>query len=506
MKIPFKLLPQLFNTNFVTAEADINSTEAPISPGGASGTDDAASSAVVETSETVVDSPAGSATASDVATGTQLESEVDPLKDVPTIEELKALAEQKIPHAQNVLQLREAYEKVKPQLDEYKTLDPWKPIATTIGDPALAQSSYELVTAIHTPNPENPSGFTSRPFLEKLESESPGSVDQLFADTLSFQVPDERGNPSTVVRELVKSWGIDPDRFDDYRNIDKFRASGVVTADDLGKIPEKYHEAFKSMSQDAREDLLEIMATKPLVAEENLRNAQRALSTEKFEQEQLQRQKTAEEAAQAKFQSEVAQAIDQDIVTEIQAISDSVHQNLSSQFTFSSDATVNELEHTKILSVLGNLQSPYPVYRDMAVKALKAVGVEPNGFEELANRLSERREAYVRFNAMGDKMQATRALSEATFAKQQILAKVNDYAVRLAKASGERAATAAAAQGSQLERAQARFVPSGAGQVQQGAQNPYANNPHPVGTQEYYAWYRQIDKANNLTNASVFGG
>src|SRR6185503_18010148 len=99
--------------------------------------------------------------------------------------------------------------------------------------------------------------------------------------------------------------------------------------------------------------------------------------------EQIQRQKTLEEAAQAKFQSEVAQAVDQDIVTEIQAISDSVHQNLSSQFTFSSDATVNELEHVKILSVLGNLQSPYPVYRDMAVKALKAVGVEPNGFEEL---------------------------------------------------------------------------------------------------------------------------
>lgn len=410
------------------------------------------------------------------------------------------------PHVQAIIQMRGELRARDKSIDEYKPLEPWKEIASTIGDPTLAKSSYELVSAIHTPETQNPSGFTSRPFLEQLEASSPGTVDQLFADTLTFQVEDAQGRPSTVVRELVKSWGIDPDRFDDYRNIDKFRASGVVTADDLGKIPEKYHEAFKSMSQDAREDLLDMMAQKPLVAEENLRNAQRALATEKFEQEQSTRQKAAEEADQAKFQQQVSEAIDQDIVTEIQAISDSVHQNLTSQFTFSSDPIVNDLEHTKILSVLGNLQSPYPVYRDMAVKALKAVGVEVNGFQDLANRLSERREAYVRFNAMGDKMQATRALSEATFAKQQILAKVNDYAVRLAKASGERAAAASATQGSQLAAAQARFVPSGSGQVPQGSTNPYAQNPHQIGTPEYSAFIRKVDKEYGQNNASVFGG
>jgi hypothetical protein len=463
------------------------------------------SSTTVETSVAQPEQVAGDVTATDAATSTQ-QTEVDPLEGIPSAEELQKLVEQKVPYSEALARLRPAYEGVKAKLAEYQSLDPWKPLSEKIGDPALAQTSYELISSLHTPNADNPSGFTTRPFLEQLERDSAGSVDQLFADTLTFQVPDAQGKPSTVVRELVKSWGIDPDRFDDYRNIDKFRASGVVTAEDLGKIPEKYHDAFRLMSQDAREDLLEIMASKPLVAEENLRNAQRALATEKFEQEQLQRQKTSEEAAQAKFQQEVAQAVDQDIVTEIQAISDSVHQNLSSQFTFSSDATVNDLEYTKILSVLGNLQSPYPVYRDIAVKALKAVGVEPNGFEELANRLSERREAYVRFNAMGDKMQASRALSEATFAKQQILARINDYAVKLAKASGERAATAAAAQGSQLERAAARFVPSGSGQVPQGTQNPYSQNPHLVGSQEYYAFNRKVDKEYNLTNASVFGG
>jgi hypothetical protein len=410
------------------------------------------------------------------------------------------------PQVQAIIQMRGELRERNQRLDSYKPLDSWRPLAESIGDPALAQSAHELVSAIHTPDTNNPSGFTSRPFLERLETESPGAVDQLFSDTLTLQIQDPTGNPTTVVRELVKSWGLDPDRFDDYRSIDTLRASGIVTAEDISKIPEKYHSAFKSLSSAAREDLLAMRETNPVAMEEYLRNANDALEARTWREKDETAKREAQQAAQVKFEQDTAQAVDQDIVTEIKAISDSVHQILSSQFTFSSDATVNDLEHTKILSVLGNLQSPYPVYRDMAVKALKAVGVEPNGFEELANRLSERREAYVRFNAMGDKMQAGRALSEATFAKQQILAKVNDYASRLAKASGQRAATAAAAQGSQLAAASGRFVPTGNGQVPQGTQNPYEANPHQIGSQEYYAFNRKVDKEYSLTNASVFGG
>lgn len=416
------------------------------------------------------------------------------------------------PHVQSIVQLRQELRERNQRLDGYKPLESWKPVAETIGDPALAQSAHELVSAIHTPDPNNPSGFTARPFLERMEQDSPGSVDQIFSDTLTLQIQDAQGRPSTVVRELVKSWGIDPDRFDDYRNIDTLRASGIVTADDLDAIPEKFHAAFRALSTAQREDILaqrptDANGTKsayPAAALDYLQDKAEALEARQWREKDETAKRAAQEQAQAKFEADVTLAVDQDIVTEIQAISDSVHQNLTSQFTFSSDAAVNALEHTKILSVLGNLQSPYPVYRDLAVKALKAVGVEPNGFEELANRLAERREAYVRFNAIGDKMQATRALSEATFAKQHILAKVNDYASRLAKASGERAAASASQQDATLAAAQGRFVPAGNGQAQQGFQNPYSQNSHPVGSQEYYAFNRKVDKEYNLTNASVF--
>jgi hypothetical protein len=133
------------------------------------------------------------------------------------------------------------------------------------------------------------------------------------------------------------------------------------------------------------------------------------------------------------------------------------------------------------------------------------VGVDVAGFDELANRWEERRSAYTYYKAIGDNIQAPRALSESTAAKQQMLIKLGVWAQKLAKTNGERLATAAAQQTGQLAASSARFVPNGNGNTQQGNTNPYMNNPHPVGSQEYYAYNRNIDKQYNLTNASVFG-
>jgi hypothetical protein len=251
--------------------------------------------------------------------------------------------------------------------------------------------------------------------------------------------------------------------------------------------------------------LLSLKDTNPAAFEEYLRVAKDSLDAREYRTKEEQARQAAMEQQRAQFEQQVTEAVNADALTEISSIRDSIHQNLSAQFTFSTDPAVNELEHFKILSLIGNLQSDYPVYRDMAVKALKAVGVEPNGFAELANRFTERREAYVRLTQQGRQLEARQALSDATIAKQQVLARVNDYALRLAKSSGERAATAASQQSAQLASASARFVPSGNGQSQQGATNPYEQNPHPFGSQEYFAYIRNLDKANKLTGASMFG-
>ena len=456
--------------------------------------------------ETSAELPQTSVTGSEDETQQQAQ-EANPLEGLPSLDELKQQAANKIPYAAGLANVVEAYERVKaehaPILEQYT---PWKETIEKIGDPSQAQLAHELVGLLHSPVVENgvpkAGEFTTRPFLDKLESESPGAVDQLFSDLMTFAVPGEDGKPELLPRAMMRQWGLNPDRLDDYRNIDTLRASGVVTDADLSKIPEKYHTAFKSMTQDSREDLLDLLASKPLVAEETLRNAERALASERFEQEQRDREAKTEADNQAEFQQRVEAAVEQDITTEAQSIYDSIYQNLSSQFTFSSDAAVNDLELAKIMGVVANLQSPYPVYRNAALKALKAVGVEPKDFEETLNDLTTNREEYVKQAANRDNLRARTALSKANTARQQVLAKANDYVLRLAKASGERAATAATQTGQQLATATARFVPAGSGAQQGGNTNPYAQNPHSIGTPEYSAFIRKVDREMGLNNAS----
>lgn len=83
---------------------------------------------------------------------------------------------------------------------------------------------------------------------------------------------------------------------------------------------------------------------------------------------------------------------------------------------------------------------------------------------------------------------------------------MNDYALKLAQVSGSRLQAQAQQATNQLAAATGRFVPAGNGTTQQGFQNPYEQNPHPIGSQEYYAFNRKVDREYNLTGASMFGG
>jgi len=412
------------------------------------------------------------------------------------------------PHVQAVIQLRQQLRERDQRLDSVK---PWQPVLETIGDPVQAQTAYELVKSLRTPVDGHPNEFTARPFLERVDQERPGSANQIFHDLLTYEVPDEKGQVDTLVRHMYRSHGLDPDRIDDYRNIDTLRASGVVSAEDLRLIPQQYQDAFRSLSQDGQDDILELLKardTSPsygLRAEEHLRNAQDALEARQYRaQGEL---KAQEKAAQdhAELQQKVAEAVEGDIFTEVKSIHDSIYQNLSSQFTFSSDATQNTLEHSKIMATLATLQNP--AYRFVAENALKSVGVTLNGFDELANRWEVERSKFVAFKAAGQEntWDAREALSKSTVAKQQILAKLNDYALKLAQASGERASGIATQQGNQLSAATSRYVPSGAGQVPQGSQNPYKANPHEIGSPEYYAFNREVDRQYKVGNAALLG-
>jgi hypothetical protein len=475
-------------------------------------TPEAASTEVVDSSTTVTEPSGesqGSVTATDVAQqGTQA-TEADPLEGVPSAEELQRLIEQKVPHSEALARLRPAYEGLKTKLAEYEPLESWKPLVEQIGDPELAKSSYSLITSIHTPSEESPSGFTSRPFIEQIDQESPGTANQIFVDLCSYVYTDENGQRTTPVREMYKAHGLDPDRIDDYRNIDQLRASGVVTQEDLTAIPEKYHGAFRALSTPQREDIMAQRQTDvngkvtyPAATLDYLQDKTEALEARQWREQDTQAKAAQKQQEEAAFEQHVTQAVETDVLAKVKSWNDSIHQNLSSQWKPSSDAAQNDLEYAKVLSTLATLQ--FPAYRFVAENALKSVGVSLDGFDDLVNQWQASRSAYVVFNEKKDVWQAKREEAKATQAEQRILIKLNDYALKLAQVSGNRLQSQSEQTTSQLAAASSRFVPSGNGATQQGFQNPYEQNPHSVGSPEYYAFNRKVDREYSLTNASVF--
>ena len=383
------------------------------------------------------------------------------------------------PHVQAVKQLRG---ELRNRDQEFK---PWKEVVSTIGDPSIAKDYYELMESLRTPVEGQPNQFTTKNFIEKLDSMSPGIANELFFDLVNYQVPDENGRQDTMVRHMMRSWGLDPERLEDYRNIDTIRASGAVTADDLSGIPERFHEAFRALSSAQRDDFLlqkDSQGQYSLASMEYLQDKSEALEARQWraQQDEATKQETARQ--QQAFEAQIEEAFVEDITKEAQSIRDSILKESLSQVTFSSDPTQDMLAKEGIMALLSQIQSPYPYQQQAALSALKAAGIEPNGFGQLMNVLEQERKDFVRFTANKDVLQARRAEAKATTAKQQILARAQDYAIRLAKATGQRVADAASQQNGQLAAATARYVPSGS-QAQNGSTNPYEQNPHPVGSQ-----------------------
>ncbi len=461
--------------------------------------DTATDSSSVNTETSTAQSNAGDVIAVDVA------AEDDPLKDIPTLEELQQQADQKVPYAAGLARVRAAYESVAP-------LKSWQEVATQIGDPSIAKDYYELMEALRTPVEGQPNQHTTRPFIEKLDSLSPGIANELFFDLLNYQLPDEKGHVDTMTRHMIRSYGLDPDRLEDYRNIDTIRASGAVTSDDLAGIPERFHGAFRALSSAQRDDFRlqrdEKTGEYPLASFEYLQDKAEALEARTWREQQAEQQKQAAEQQQQAFETQLQETIVQDITSKAQSIRDSILKNSLSQVTFSSDPIQDEIAKESMLALIEQaVHSPFPYQKQASIALLKKVGIEVNGLEQEVNVLEQKRAEYLRRTAEKDTLRARPAEAAATVAEQRILAQVQDYAIRLAKATGQRVADAASQQNGQLAAATARYVPSGS-QAQQGSQNPYANNPYrdnPT-SPEYSAWIRNMDKQLKVGGASMWNG
>jgi hypothetical protein len=408
--------------------------------------------------------------------------------------------------AKALLRVQQSHERLWEKHRPLESLSNWQDVVSKFNDPSEVVAQKELIEKIHSPAPDGQSGFTTLPFLNDLEAQSPGTVHKLAMDSLGLQV-EMNGQTDSLVRHLFRGWGLDPDRVEDYKEIDARAPAGVITQDQLAGIDQKYHAAFKALSQAQREDILlqrnETTGEFPAAVMDYLQDKSEALEARQWREQDNQRKTQEAQERQQTFERETVQAVHQDISTVRREMYDAIHQHLASQWKPSSDEFQSKVEYRKVMGTLASLLEPE--LRWTAEEALKDAGVQfdPKAFDELVNSFVGARESYTRFTRQGDRMQASHALSAASLAKAVLNTKLNEYALALAKPSADRLETQSKNLVSSLQGATARVVPSGNVQPTSGNGNPYLDNPHQFGSQEYLAYNKRLDKELGVGGAAA---
>lgn len=429
----------------------------------------AASSPALETSpapEAIV----GSVKAGD---GADVQTQpADPFEGIPSIEELTQQAEQKVPYSEGLLRLRSELERIKP---EYEGLSRYKPL-TELGEPEDLQAAYDLRTKLFSPviNPEtnqpeyDDRGLqkrTSLPWLESMESETPGFIPRHLNDVLSYEYTDPAtGQKDNLLRFHFRALGLNPDRFDDYLNIDSLvaKTNGAVTPDELQIIPEPDREAYKTLPSSLRG------AWKDIPEDEqryHLDAAKERLETRQWREQQEHKEKQAAETHKQQFQSRVQNEIISDLSTVRKEGLTSLRDSLTKAVQLSADPAVNGAYIDAIIAPLALLLSPD--FHDLGGHMLEGMGVKlDQSFNDTLNAFVTARQEYVIAKAYEDQGLMKTALKEADGKFARIMAKFNDLALKRAQTFGYQAKQIATANGNALSAANTRPLPGNGSAVE----------------------------------------
>lgn len=453
-----------------------------------------APSSVSDSGEQVQTAIVGDVTTQSVIEGDKVEQEGttppqpgedDPLKDIPTSEELQQQVSQRVPYAAALLQLRTALEARNNELGEHKTtLQSLQPLLQQHGGAEAVQQRLEVFGKLFSPviNPDTQQpeldahGFertTTAPFVEWAEGENPGLAAQLAIDALNT-VTDDGGQPTRLFQtpyiraNLLKAYGLDPERLEDYRNIDALSAAtsnGQATQEQLETIPERFHEAFKSFNAEQRADL---MLAGELAREGYLQDRAEALENKAFREQQAQTQREQQEQQYQAQLARVAQEQDSYVTTELQSAHAAIMDDLASQVTFSDDPKANAEMHAIVGAAVFALRDPDAAF---IVEKLVDIKIDRPFYEALSAADKHLRD-YKALDLMGQKGRAQASLTLATNAKNQVLAKISPVALRIAKALGATVSAKAQRRGELLHGAtQTRPTISGRGGSDEGDGN-----------------------------------
>ncbi len=280
--------------------------------------------------------------------------EDDVLKDIPSIDELRKQAEQKLPSSEGLLRLRTAYEALKPEHQTLKTtFEPWRPLTERFTDPAEVQTNLELLEALSTPVLNNGQPILdanqlpltdATPFITKLAAQSPARATQLINAALDTQLVGENGVRDTAFNWKLRDLGIDPNDVESYKTWKQQGAPVATEAVDLSTIPLKYHEVFKQLPSYIQQDRVSMPdEARDWQLEQDLQTYQNRTA-----QENYQRQQTAV------FEQNISQATDKAVDGKFQEGFNQFLQQISS-WQPTANANVNKAYHLELASSLVNL-------------------------------------------------------------------------------------------------------------------------------------------------------
>lgn len=443
------------------------------------------SPASTEISPASTEAVVGNVNAGESATQAQAQP-VDIYEGIPSIDELAQQVEQKVPYSEGLLRLRSELERVKPELD---SLSPYKSLVD-LGKPEELQAAYDLRAKLFSPvvnketnQPEyDGRGLqkrTSHPWLESMEAETPGFVPRHLNDLLSYQYKDPMtGQVDNLLRFHFKSLGLNPDRFDDYLNLDSLLAKtngGAVTPDELSAIPEPDQPAYKTLPSSLRG------AWKDIPEDEqrfHLDGAKERLENRQWREQQERDKTQAAETQKQQFESKLQQTILSDLSTVRKEGLTSLRDSLTRSLQLSGEQSVNEGYVDAIIAPLALLLSPD--FSDLAAPMLERAGVKlDQNFSETLQSFVIARQEYKRAEAYGDSTSANLALKEANGKFAKIMAKFNDIALKNAATFGMHAKQIATTNGAVLAAATARAMPGNGSVVEKG------NGQLPAGLDPY---------------------
>jgi hypothetical protein len=384
-------------------------------------------------------------------------------KDIPTAEELRQQAENKVPYAAGLANLRTVLETLQPQYDQLKTQhEPWQPVLEKYETPQAFQSAFEAGRGLFTetgqldPDTQLPLR-TAVPNLLKLGQESFGDFLRLAEDVMTGVTLD--GRP--MIYHGLEKLGLNPEHVEQYKTWEREgfspQATGLSEEDRalVDSIPPNLKGAFEKAPPNVQKDYL--------LMDEETRNYH--LARDQRDLDRQQSEETQRQQEQVRFNQDIQTTSQTERATNFGTSYGQLIEGLK-PWQPTGDADTDTLYHHAIAQLLTNVfdsqmnADPSLPFSVVPILQQIAPDVDVKTLAAQADEWDKQRDLAVRYEAFNKREQgryqaeATRARSEANRTFRNLSAKMNALAKRVTerlsgvKAEGEAADLAAgAAQG-----------------------------------------------------------